>query len=379
MKNILIIHQSSELYGSDKTLLILLKKINTDKFFCIVVLPNSGPLQVELEKIGIKVVISPVLKLYRDIFSFRNGIKFLKDYFKSISVLKNLHKEYKFDIVYSNTLAVFLGAIFARKKNVKHIWHVHEIIEHPKFIAWLFPKLLLHFSNVIICNSQSTKKNIVSKEKKNLKKIKVVHNGIDFHDTISQIDKRDFGYMDDDIIITLVGRINRLKGHNWLLQTFTEYFKKTKNIKILFVGSTVPNQEFYLRDIEEYIALNNLVEFVKIIPFTSNLNDIWKITDIAIMPSIEKESFGLVAVEAMMARKPVVAANHGGLTEIVVDNETGFLVEPNNKIALKEALKKLIDNPELRKNLGEKGYQRAIENFSVQNYVTKIEHILENN
>ncbi len=379
MKNILIIHQSSELYGSDKTLLILLKKINTSKFFCIVVLPNNGPLQIELEKIGIKVIISPVLKLYRDIFGFRNGIQFLKDFFKSISVLKKLHKEYKFDLVYSNTLAVLLGAIFARKKSIKHIWHVHEIIEHPKFIAWLYPKLVYHFSNIIICNSESTKDNIVSKEKKNLKKIKVVHNGIDFQNTTSQIGKRDFGFTDDDVIITLVGRINRLKGHNWLLQTFKEYFNNTKNIKILFVGSPVPNQEFYLQDIEEYIALNNLTEFVKIIPFTPNLNDIWNITDIAVMPSIEKESFGLVAVEAMMASKPVVAANHGGLTEIVINEETGFLVEPNNKSALKEALEKLINNPELRNSFGKNGLQRAIENFSIEKYVTKIEDILENN
>ena len=249
MKNILIIHQSSELYGSDKTLLILLKRINTNKFFCVVVLPNNGPLQIELEKIGIKVIISPVLKLYRDIFGFRNGIQFLKDIFKSVSLLKKLHKEYKFDIVYSNTLAVLLGAIFARKKNLKHIWHVHEIIEHPKFIAWLFPKLLYYFSNSIICNSESTKSNIVSKENKNLKKIKVVHNGIDFQNTIAQIEKKDFGFTDGDVIITLVGRINRLKGHNWLLQTFTEYFKETKNVKLLFVGSPVPNQEFYLQDI----------------------------------------------------------------------------------------------------------------------------------
>ena len=87
----------------------------------------------------------------------------------------------------------------------------------------------------------------------------------------------------------------------------------------------------------------------------------------------------MVAIEAMMAKKPVVAANHGGLTEIVVNNETGFLVEPNNKMALKEALEKLIDNSELRATFGEKGFQRATKNFSIENYVRKIEDILENN
>ena len=378
MKRILIIHQSAELYGSDKTLLIFLQNINKNNFFTVVVLPNEGPLKAELEKIGIKVVITPVLKLYRDIFTFKNGIKFIKESFKSISVVNNLHKEHNFDIVYSNTLAVLLGALFSLKKQIKHIWHVHEIIEHPKTIAWLFPKLLYYFSNTIICNSEATKKNIVKREKRNLNKTIVVHNGIQFSEISNHLKKADFGFSENDIIITLVGRISRLKGHNWLLQTFNEYFKNNNSIKLLFVGSPVPNQEHYLHIIEDYVNSNNLSKSVKIIPFTLNLEGIWSITDIAVMPSTEKESFGLVAAEAMMAKKPVVAANHGGLMEIIVDNETGYLVEPNNKEAFKEALEKLIMNPDLRTNFGENGFQRATKKFSVENYVRKIEDILEN-
>ena len=272
-----------------------------------------------------------------------------------------------------------LGAIFSNKKKIKHIWHVHEIIEHPKLIAWLFPKLLYYFSNTIICNSEATKKNIIIREKNNLKKTVVVHNGIQFKEITNPLIKADFGYTEKDIIITLVGRISRLKGHHWLLQTFNAYFKNSGNIKLLFVGSPVPKQEYYLQNIEEYIASNNLSKVVKIIPFILDLKGIWSITDIALMPSTEKESFGLVAAEAMMAKKPVIAANHGGLTEIVVDNETGFLVEPNNKDALKDALEKLITNPELRTSFREKGFLRVIENFSIQKYIQKIEYILENN
>ena len=378
MKHILFIHQSAELYGSDKTLLLFLKNINKTDFFPVVVLPNEGPLKTELEKTGVKVTITPVLKLYRDIFTFKNGLKFLRDMFTSVSILNKLHKEYKFDLVYSNTLAVLLGAIFSKKKNIKHIWHVHEIIEHPKPIAWLFPKLLYYFSNTIICNSEATKKNIITREKKFLNKTVVVHNGIQIEETINVLKREDLGYTQNDIVITLVGRISRLKGHNWLLQTFNEYFKNINTIKLLFVGSPVPNQEYYLHDIEAYISLNNLSKSVKIIPFTLNLAGIWNITDIALMPSTEKESFGLVAAEAMMAKKPVIGSNHGGLMEIVVNDETGFLIEPNNKLALKEALEKLINNPELRTTFGEKGFQRATENFSIENYVRKIEDILKN-
>jgi glycosyltransferase involved in cell wall biosynthesis len=379
MKTILFIHQSSELYGSDKTLFIFLQECNRNKFFPVVVLPNEGPLKTELEKLGVLVFITPVLKLYRDIFTIKNLIKFIKETFKSISVLNKLHKKYNFDIVYSNTLAVLLGAIFSTKNKIKHIWHVHEIIEHPKSIAWLFPKLLYYFSNSIICNSEATKKNIIARENRNSHKINLVYNGIESIANIKQTNKSEFGYLENDIILTLVGRISRLKGHIWLLQTFNEYFKTKQSIKILFVGSPVPNQEHYLHNVEQFIISNNLSKAVKIIPFIQNLESIWNITDIAIMPSTEKESFGLVAAEAMMAKKPVIATNHGGLMEIVVNNETGFLVELNNKLALKTAIEKLINDSELRNKFGVNGFNRVSNNFSIENYVRKIEDILENN
>ena len=376
MKNILFIHQSAELYGSDKTLLLLLKHLDKTKFNTVVILPNDGPLKAELEKENIKVVIAPVLKLYRKMFSPKNILKFFKDIKLAFNVLDNLNKEYKFDLIYSNTLAVLLGMIYSRKRQIKHIWHVHEIIVHPKIIASTFPKLLNKYADLIICNSYSTMKNLTDRTKMLEHKSVVIYNGIEstMHNEIES--KEDFGFASQDLILTLVGRISRLKGHKWLLSTFINELSKNFEVQLLFVGSPVENQEYYLEEIEEIILDNKLSNRVKIIPFTKDLSKIWSITDIAITPSTEAESFGLVAVEAMLAKKPVVGSNHGGLTEIIVNNETGFLVEPNNETKLAEAISKLIENPELRKQLGENGYQRAINEFSVATYVNKFEKLL---
>ena len=124
MKKILFINQSAELYGSDQTLLLLLKNIDKSKFLPLVVLPNEGPLKTELEKLHIQVVVAPILKLYRDMFSFKNIIKFVKDFFSGYSTLQKLHKLHKFDIIYSNTLAVLIGAFFSKQKGNKHLWHL---------------------------------------------------------------------------------------------------------------------------------------------------------------------------------------------------------------------------------------------------------------
>lgn len=378
MINILFIHQSADLYGSDKTLLLLLSKLDKSRFNPIVVIPLDGPLKEELEKENIKVIVGPVLKLYRKMFTPKNILLFLKQIKKAVSILDELNREYKFDIIYSNTLAVLLGMVYAKKRKIKHIWHVHEIIVHPKKIAYVFPKLLNKYADVVVCNSKATMNNLILREKELANKTLVIHNGLKpLRDDYVKISREDLGLEKDDFIITLIGRINRLKGHKWLLNTLISNFKSNKNIKLLFVGSPVQGQEYYLEEIEEIIKEKNLDNSVKILGFKKDLRPILNLTDILVVPSTEAESFGLVALEAMLAKKPVIGSNHGGLTEIIIHNETGFLVEPNNEKELAVAIQKLLNNKELREDFGTKGYNRAIKEFSEEKYVNSFESLFE--
>lgn len=379
MQNILFIHQSAELYGSDKTLLYLVANLDKNKFFPIVILPNEGPLKIELEKENVKVIIAPVLKLYRKMFTPSNLLKFSKDYFKGIKTIKSIRKEYKIDFIYSNTLAVLLGFFFCFFHKIKHIWHVHEIIESPKFFTKFFRYFLNNPTNsVLIYNSFATCKFWNCKGNN-----QVIWNGIAAFPEIEEEEKavirKTILTTDNEIIFALVGRISRWKGQMLLLEAFNKLVKTHQNIRLVYIGSTPPNQEHFLDSLKDKIKNYDLIQKVNIIPFQDNIHQFWQCIDIAVVSSTEPEPFGMVAIEAMMAKKPVIAANHGGLMEIVVNNETGFLVEPNNKDALKDALEKLITNPELRTSFGEKGFQRAVENFSIQKYVQKIEYILENN
>jgi glycosyltransferase involved in cell wall biosynthesis len=381
MKKILFIHQSAELYGSDKTLLLLLKNLNKDKFKPIVLLPFDGPLKEALENENIEVVIAPVLKLYRNIFTPKNLIGFFKEIKIAFKIVNELHKKHQFELIYSNTLAVLFGIMYAWKNNIKHLWHVHEIIEHPPLFKKAFVYLLTLKSNsFIVYNSKATK---LFWEVNNRIRNKglVIWNGIETNtpktslNEISEIRKRLFLTNSNQIVISLVGRISRWKGQMILLDAFNNLSHNFENIKLVIVGAPPPNQENFQLDLEEKIKTCQLENKVVIVQFQNEIHKIWQAIDIAVVPSTEPEPFGMVAIEAMMAQKPVVASNHGGLTEIVVDNETGYLVEPNNKEALKEALEKLIINPELRKQMGAKGHARVINEFSVTNYVNSFEKI----
>jgi glycosyltransferase involved in cell wall biosynthesis len=383
MINLLFIHQSGEMYGSDKTLLFLLKYLDKTRFTSVVILPTEGPLKTALENENIKVVIAPVLKLHRKMFSVKEIYNFLNDSKKAVSTIDILHKTHHFDIIYSNTLAVLLGINYARKRKIKHIWHIHEIIESPKLIKPFFLKLIQIKANTkIIYNSFATSK-FWNVNCTIARKSVVILNGLECikeilpEKEIQKIRLDFFNANSNEIVIALIGRINSWKGQAILLEGFVELAKLNTNIKLVFIGSTPPNQDYLVADLHNKIAECNMKEKVAIIPFQENIADFWQSIDIAVVPSIEPEPFGLVAVEAMLAKKPVVASNHGGLSEIVVNNETGLLVEPRNVNELIIALQKLIENEELRKSFGQKGYEKAIKEFSVEHYTKKIEGIFD--
>ena len=114
---------------------------------------------------------------------------------------------------------------------------------------------------------------------------------------------------------------------------------------------------------------------IELVPFQSNIQEIWQAIDIAVVPSTEPEPFGLVAIEAMAAKKPVIASNHGGLTEIIEDGVSGLLFKPNHTKDLVNSLDKLINNSDFRSQISEKGYQRVSKLFSIDGYVKSIQNI----
>lgn len=385
MKTILVIHQSAELYGSDKTMLYFLSELDKTKYLPIIVLPFEGPLKIELEKNNIKVVIAPVLKLYRKMFTPKNIFKFIKEYYKGIKILNALNKQYKFDLVYTHTLAVLIGILFAKKRNIKHLWHVQEIIAKPKIFNFLFKKILsLDCNHKVVYDSIATMNFWIENNLKLTEKSEAVWNGIETKNSKSftdaelrEVRENYFFTTNNEIVIALVGRINSWKGQQLLLQSFKTLIEKHKHIKLVYLGSAPPNQTIFETELRNKIKEYNLESNVILIPFQKEIEKFWNSIDIAVVPSTEPEPFGMVVIEAMLAKKPVIASNHGGPTEIVVENETGLLFEPNNHNSLSAALEKLIKDEQLRKLYGANGFKRVHNTFSLENHVNHFEKIFE--
>ena len=378
MKNVLIINQSSELYGADKALLELIDSF-PENFTPIVVLENEGPLKEILLEKGIKIIKCPVVKLNRSLLSFYGVYRVFSDSIRGFHIIRKETKFLTIDIVHSNAISVLIGAIYSFFYNKPHLWHVHEIVENPKIIAKLYPRIVNYFSTKIIYNSKASYNQFLKIYPKVEMKSEVIYNGqsrkFPTYDkkTITEIKETVFKTSQEAIVIGLVGRISRWKGQYLLLEAFHTLIKKHSNIHLVFIGSTPPSQDHFLVKLKNLISSFKLENNVTIVDFQENIWQIYDAINISVVPSIEPEPFGLVATESMLSYKAVVAAKHGGLCEIVIDNETGLFFEPRNVNDLAEKIELLVLNPDLRNKLGENGNKRVKEVFSTERYVSKFE------
>ncbi|MGI3130191.1 glycosyltransferase family 4 protein [Halopseudomonas pachastrellae] len=343
MKSILMIHQSSELYGSDKTFLSLVKYFIKFKVNVIAVIPSNGPLEIELLNVGATVIIRPILKAQRSMFSIKTLFYLFKSFLSSLFFYNSLIKNKKINYVYSNTIAVLDGAIIKliSKEKVKHIWHIHEILEDLGFFNKIYGHMIGQYADLVITNSKATKHYVERLTCKS--EICVIYNGIDptpYKNTKEPTNKKNKG---DRLVIGLVGRMNDWKGHCLLLKAFELIDIDEMNLKIIFKGSPSPSKAGYA-EILQSISNNRYRENIEIVSFQKDPATVWSDIDICVVPSTKPEPFGLVVIEAMAARIPVIAANHGGPSELIDDEVTGFLFTPNNAESLAACIEKSIAN-----------------------------------
>lgn len=380
---ILFFHQSADLYGSDKNILVLAKALLDTKFYPIVCLPCHGPLERYLIESSIEYHVIPLIKISRSSLSINGIIKLLISFMSNGDDFSDILRGRLVSIVHTNTLAMFSGYIFAHKNKIPHLWNVREMIVKPSFVRYFFGFLLSKFSDVIVANSYATLNCLSDVIPSVRDKSEVIWNGVDrdYPPALDKIqsDRKSLGINPDEVCVAMVGRINRWKGQSVFVQAASHLWSLgIRKVRYLIVGSPPSGQGFFEDNLRTEIELSPARNNISIVGFRSDIWSIWDLCDVAVVPSTEPEPFGMVAIEAMLAGKPVIASDHGGLSEIIVSGITGDLVKPKCSISLANSLLKFIDNNQLITLYGNAGRIRAIELFSNNNVVSKFISVYEN-
>lgn len=177
--------------------------------------------------------------------------------------------------------------------------------------------------------------------------------------------RKEFGVKEDDIVILYVGRLDLVKGVDYLLRAAKEIILNYKNIKFLIVG------DGSLRGGYEALAqsFSNNVIFTG---FREDIPDLMNISDIFVLPSLS-EGVANVVMEASASGLPVIATKVGEVPQIVLDGKTGILIKRKDVDSLVSAIEKLVDNPMLAKEMGEAGRKRMEEEYNWETICRKVE------
>lgn len=371
-RHILFLQSSSELYGSGKILLQVLRIYQKEGFVPVVILPGEGDLAKSIRSEGFIVYIKNLGILRRRYVNAKGLINRFQKNIEAYRFLSQLHKKYHFQLVYSNTLAVIVGAIWAKIHYISHCWHIHEILREPSILIKFLTKLLDATTPNPIVVSQA----VALHWNQFLKKsdLNVIYNGIPYDPFLIGQDnvKSKMSLPQDRLIISMIGRINPGKGQLFFLELAHELLSRGLPVHFVLVGDPYPGYESILEAINEKTTKAHISSHVSNLGFRLDIPQILAATDIFVLPSTLPDSFPTVILEAMAAGLPIVASHSGGASEMIVENETGFLFPIGDLIAGVQALQKLVEDDALRKKMGLAARSRVLSQYSMEAFEIKI-------
>jgi glycosyltransferase involved in cell wall biosynthesis len=377
---ILLLHSSSDLYGASRIFLQTVTLLRKHGHHCVVVISNKGSLEQALELVGVEVHIINLGILRRKYFTIAGLLNRIQKWRSASRILNALIQTHQIELVYSNTAAVLIGAWVARKNNLKHIWHIHEIIERPKllhqFLGWQMrkgaDKLIVVSDAVAKCweSALSDKTSLIR-----------IYNGIEpIIQPVKNDYRKQFNLPDDAIVLGLAGRIHVVKGQPYFLE-IAKALKKSNNFSNLhffIAGDPYPGQEYLLDQMFDLINTYQLESRVHYLGQVDEMSNFYAATDLLVVSSIQPDSFPTVILEAMQYGLPVVATAQGGALEMVQENETGIFIPLDNAIVAAEKINTILPTS-IRQQMGTAGKVRVATYFSQAAFEKNITEVLKTN
>lgn len=376
---ILFIDQTAEMGGGELSLLDIAKHHREKSS---VLLFMDGPFRKRLEEVGVTVFVEGeaqrvlAASRHQSFLEVISGIPSLVHL--AIRVAKRARQ---FDILYANSQKAFvvaaLASIIVRRPL---IWHLRDMLTVDHFSPFMRAsavQLANLCARCVIANSKATAS--AFQQAGGRSKILVVHNGINpaafVTASISPISMRlrsELGINGAAFIAGIFARIAPWKGQHVAIEAICAI----PNLHLILVGGALFGEKNYANELLETAKRLRILDRVHFLGFRDDIPELLSAVDVVLHTSIAPEPFGRTIVEGMLAAKPIIAAEGGGVVEIIDSESTGILVPPNDVAALTNALRYLMNRPDRGAAMAASGQKRAMERFSLDTTLATIDNIL---
>ena len=338
----------------------------------VVVLPNKNHLEERLQDTRIDFVHVPMfsMRMTMDKLTPASRIKFGVKYVYNQSCVNKIAKILKnknVDCIHINGLDSSVGAKVAQKLNIPYVWHIRAFIEEDlgkKLCGQKETYKLAAKSDAVIGISKDIQKKF---ETVFSRPVTVVYNGI----PREKYDIPDHRILEnEEIRLLLAGRISEQKGQMIAIKAVEILKKEGRHACHLTLVGQGETRE-YLASVNDYISGHGLQDVVTVMDHTDDLLQLRGANDIGLTCS-QREAFGRVTVENMMAGMLAIGADSGGTPEIITDGVDGLLYKVDDENSLADMIRKAAEDRPAAKAIAAKGYETSIDRFSIERVVDEV-------
>jgi glycosyltransferase involved in cell wall biosynthesis len=290
------------------------------------------------------------LKVGRFPLSARNDLDL-----RAVCSIRRRIKERNYDIVHLHTKRAHALSLWLNRGKKLPKYVVTRRMDYVEKNNWYTRCLYNRRVDGVVAISQNILDGLVNAGVER-RKIRLIYSGID-HTRFVTCDRTDS--RKDNVTVGCLAVLESRKGIGFLLDA--AWHLQSQGVRVNWlIGGTGSRRE----ELQNKASALGLAESVTFLGFVAKPEEFLRHVDIFVMPSLF-EGLGVAALEAMAAGKPIVATKVGGLAESVVDGQTGLLVVPANGKAIADAIGKLVAEPEVAREMGVRGRQRVVENFTM--------------
>ncbi len=357
---ILLIHSADEAYGSDRVLLNIATCLRLEGCDIRVVLPDDAPegwLSAQLSKLNVTVHRGPLAVARRRYFNRSALLKYLFSLRRAQNFLKEEIRDFDPEVVHVNSSGLIIAALLGSRRTWSLIWHVHEIIEQPRHLAWFFRKLPLSADRIVVV-SQAVFDHL-STARSFAGKASVVRNGISSRELPEKPPA-------PPMRVCFAGRLSEWKGYQIFLDAAIALASQDLDLQFIIAGDPLPDETWRIADIKSAIEHSGVSDRISYVGFQEDVPNLFDTVHMVAVTSILPDPLPTVVLEAMRSGCAVVATRHGGAVEMIVEHVCGELVDPGDSEALQRAILSLSRRPEIVAAMGSAGWARIESEFTTE-------------
>ena len=374
---ILFYNHTGQASGAERLLLMVLARLDRERFQPVVVCPEEGALM----KLAAELAPVATVESLQARFTWRvdHLIGYLRSFLLVIHQFRQTVLSIKPDLIHANSIRAGLVATAATLGlDTRVVWHLHDLLpRHPlssliRAFAFLSPRTQM------IAVSQAVADIFIGVFFPLKKRVLTILNGIELEkfqpsQTARQEIRKELQLDQAELVIGIVGQLTPRKGQLELVRAFAQVLTQIPRATLLIVGAPLFNRdEGYAALLEKTARELGISERVVFTGPRSDVAAVMQALDLVVVNSTA-EPFTLVALEAMACGTPILAAISGGIPELIDHGKNGWLVPQGDEQVLAAAIVHLGGQPAIRLSLAERGKRHMASQFSAERYLSELQ------